>query len=306
MRICILFLLLSLSGCMPDKDLNLAIKEAKKIVDGENSDKSCLIMYKQYQSDNGTIYYSYYDDTPCFDPTGECPTKIIKYKKKFICIIDSDGGSRISRSDAYKLIGISTGDAGTRLWNDSLWYIGVSSNRNKSITLRVNGKDRCSTLPYHYPQLLSYLFNDYNEHHIPRFMFDGYEIVVNDNYQAGDRLNDYVSDITGTFYFSNPQDSFFNLDDCYFAVVYNADTLRFHVKDTIERRLFIDSVSYTSFFKNLPDDKESLSRVLRDSTYLFCNENGKQEKISVPYCSLDSVIYLVNEIGRTKDVIKVK
>ena len=96
MRYCVLILLLFLSGCMLNKDLNLAIKEAKNIIDEESSDLSCILVYKVCQNENGIVYYLFYDDNPCFDPTDDCPTKIIKYKNKFICLIDSTEESQIT------------------------------------------------------------------------------------------------------------------------------------------------------------------------------------------------------------------
>lgn len=286
MRFCILLLLLSLSGCMPDKDLKLAIKEAKRIINDESSEKSCLIMYKVCQNENGIVYYLFYDDNPCFDPTDDCPTKIIKYKNKFICLINPNEESQISRHEACQLTGCSDID-GTDLWNEKVWYIGVSLKENEHIRLEVNGNDRCSLLPYHFPQLLSYLFDEYNESHIPRFILDGYEIAVDDKYEPEKNMNDYINNLTGTFYFSNPNDPFFNSTDSYFATISRMDTLRYHVKDTINRHLFIDSVSYTSFFKRLSDARKSLDEILRDSTYLFHNENGKWRKIQIPYFKLN-------------------
>jgi hypothetical protein len=285
---------------MSDKDLSLAIKEAKEIIDEENSEISCLLMYKVCQNENGIVYYLFYDDNPCFDPTGDCPTKIIKYKNKFICLIDSTEESQFSRHEAYQLTDCSDND-GTDLWNEKAWYIGFSSKKNEYTKLEVNGNDRCSLLPYHYPQLLSYLFDEYNEFHIPRFIFDGYEIVVDDKYESGKNMNDYINNITGTFYFSNPKDPFFNSADSYFATISGMDTLRYHVKDTINRHLFIDSVSYTSFFKGLLNGRKNLDKILRDSTYLFHNENGKWGKMQIQYFNLDSIIHIVDETGRVKE-----
>lgn len=120
-----------------------------------------------------------------------------------------------------------------------------------------------------------------------QFILDGFEIVVDDKYEPEKNMNDYINNLTGTFYFSNPNDSFFNSTDSYFATISGMDTLRYHVKDTINRHLFIDSVSCTSFFKRLSDERKSLDEILRDSTYLFHNENGKWGKIQIPYYKLN-------------------
>ena len=280
MRYFVLILLLFLSGCMLNKDLNLAIKEAKNIIDEERSDLSCILVYKVCQNENGIVYYLFYDDNPCFDPTDDYPTKIIKYKNKFICLINPTEESQISRHEAYQLTGCSDND-GTDLWNEKAWYIGFSPKKNENTKLEVNGNDRCSLLPYHYPQLLSYLFDEYNEFHIPRFIFDGYEVALEDKYEPGKNMNDYINNLTGTFYFSNPNDPFFNSTDSYFATISGMDTLRYHVKDTINRHLFIDSVSYTSFFKRLSSEGMSLDVVLRDSTFLFVGKKG--EWVKVPF-----------------------
>ena len=265
---------------MSDKDLNLAIKEAKNIIDEESSEMNCLLMYKVCQNESGIVYYLFYDDNPCFDPTDDCPTKIIKYKNKFICLINPTEESQISRHEGYQLTGCSDND-GTDLWNEKAWYIGFSSKKNEYTRLEINGNDRCSLLPYHYPQLLSYLFDEYNEFHIPRFIFDGYEVALEDKYEPGKNMNDYINNLTGTFYFSNPNDPFFNSTDSYFATISGMDTLRYHVKDTINRHLFIDSVSYTSFFKRLSSEGMSLDVVLRDSTFLFDGKKG--EWVKVPF-----------------------
>ena len=44
---------------MSDKDLNLAIKEAKNIIDEESSDLSCILVYKVCQNENGIVYYDW-------------------------------------------------------------------------------------------------------------------------------------------------------------------------------------------------------------------------------------------------------
>ena len=76
-------LLVLLSGCTPDKILDVLVLESQSIINNNDSRMKYLLAYQMSNNSNGMVFQLSYNDNPCFEPTGEYPTKVIKYKDKF-------------------------------------------------------------------------------------------------------------------------------------------------------------------------------------------------------------------------------
>ena len=76
-----------LSGCLPDKLLDTLVLKSQSIINNNDSKMKYLLAYQMSNNVNGAVFQLFYNDNPCFEPTGEYPTKTIKYKDKYMCLI---------------------------------------------------------------------------------------------------------------------------------------------------------------------------------------------------------------------------
>ena len=111
-----------------------------------------------------------------------------------------------------------------------------------------------------------------------------------------------------TIYFSNPHDNCFSepKEQSFFGTLNGKDTLKFFVSDTINQRLFIDSVYHSSFIENLPSDNTwyYLQQLLEDSTYYFRRRRNVIDKTPIPYSGIPLQIYVTDTEGNIKDVFR--
>ena len=97
-------LLVLLSGCTPDKILDVLVLESQSIINNNDSRMKYLLAYQMSNNSNGMVFQLSYNDNPCFEPTGEYPTKVIKYKDKYICVFNSWVKSSITHNDCLNVL----------------------------------------------------------------------------------------------------------------------------------------------------------------------------------------------------------
>lgn len=298
-------LLVLLSGCTPDKILDVLVLESQSIINNNDSRMKYLLAYQMSNNSNGMVFQLSYNDNPCFEPTGEYPTKVIKYKDKYICVFNSWVKSSITYNDCFECP-IDTSAA--FLWDDKIWYIGISPDGERCDIIKTFKNNKLAGLPYHFPVLLKYIYKEYSEHNIPRFIFEDYECVVDNNYESKQTMKEHFKQLSGTIYFSNPYDDCFSVpkEQSFFGTLNGKDTLKFFVSDTINQRLFIDSVSHSSFIDNLPSNNTwcYLQQLLEDSTYYFRRRRNVIDKTPIPYSGIPLQIYVTDTEGNIKDVFR--
>ena len=292
-----------LSGCLPDKLLDTLVLKSQSIINNNDSKMKYLLAYQMSNNVNGVVFQLFYNDNPCFEPTGEYPTKTIKYKDKYICVFNP----WIKSSTAYNDILECFSDTNTIFpWDDRIWYVGISLDGKQCDMIETSKNNKLAGLPYHFPSLLKYIYKEYSEHNIPRFIFEDYEFIVDNNYESKKTMKGYFQQLSGTIYFSNPHDDCFSdlKERSFFGTLNGKDTLKFFVSDTINQRLFIDSVYHSSFIENLPSNNTwyHFLQLLEDSTYYFRRRRNVIDKTPVPFSRIPLQIYVTDTEGNIKDV----
>ena len=289
-KVLLILLLISLPGCQPGKESparSTALREVKRLIDQDSFPAKYIIMYEEPSNDIGSIYKITPANSPFVEWSLERPEKVIKYKDRYICLMNPMGSIDMPKE---KLIEITDypNDTTTGPVYDEIWYIGVSKNGKKH-TLVSTYRSYLTYRYYSFPQLLEYTFEDYDSTHLPRFILASYLLVVDSSYIPKGALFNHIQRIDGEIYYTNVLDEYFkeNKDSIrkdFFAVLNGKDTLKLNVVDTITQHLFFESANNAAFFRSLA--KNPLGRLydlLRDSTFYFCNEKGTYVRYSVPY-----------------------
>lgn len=283
--------ILSLSGCYPDKDssaLCTVLQEVKCMIRRDSFPDKYVIVYEITSNDVGSIYKVTSSDSPFVEPTLEGPERIIKVEDKYICMISPTSSSDMSEDEILEI---------TDYKNDTLfsirekmWYIGVSKDGRRKTLVSTN-RTYLSWHFYTFPQLLEYVFSDYNAQNVPRYILGTYSLTVDDLNRSKGDLKNHIQYLTGDIYYVDTFNKHFNsheedqLDKNFFAVLHGKDTLRLNIKDTIEHHLIFESEKNALFFSSLPE-KESwykLYDLLSDSTFYFRYEQGKYIKQPIPF-----------------------
>lgn len=289
-KVLLILLLISLPGCQPGKESparSTALREVKRLIDQDSFPAKYIIMYEEPSNDIGSIYKITPANSPFVEWSLERPEKVIKYKDRYICLMNPMESIDMPKEKLIEITDYSN-DTTTGPVYDEIWYIGVSKNGKKH-TLVSTYRSYLTYRYYSFPQLLEYTFEDYDSTHLPRFILASYLLVVDSSYIPKGALFNHIQRIDGEIYYTNVLDEYFkeNKDSIrkdFFAVLNGKDTLKLNVVDTITQHLFFESANNAAFFRSLA--KNPLGRLydlLRDSTFYFCNEKGTYVRYSVPY-----------------------
>ena len=290
-NVLLILLLISLPGCQPGKESparSTALREVKRLIDQDSFPAKYIIMYEEPSNDIGSIYMITPANSPLVEGSLERPEKVIKYKDRYICLMNPMGSIDMPKE---KLIEITDypNDTTTGPVYDEIWYIGVPKNGKKYTLVSTTYKSYLTYYYYSFPQLLEYAFKDYDSTHLPRFILSSYSLVVDSSYVPKGTLYNHIQRIDGKMYCTNVLDAYFkeNKDSIrkdFFAVLNGKDTLKLNVVDTIIQHLFFESANNAAFFRSLTKESwDKLYDLLRDSTFYFCAEKGTHVRHSVPY-----------------------
>ena len=290
-NVLLILLLISLPGCQPGKESparSTALREVKRLIDQDSFPAKYIIMYEEPSNDIGSIYMITPANSPLVEGSLERPEKVIKYKDRYICLMNPMGSIDMPKE---KLIEITDypNDTTTGPVYDEIWYIGVPKNGKKYTLVSTTYKSYLTYYYYSFPQLLEYAFKDYDSTHLPRFILSSYSLVVDSSYVPKGTLYNHIQRIDGKMYCTNVLDAYFkeNKDSIrkdFFAVLNGKDTLKLNIVDTITQHLFFESANNAAFFRSLTKESwDKLYDLLRDSTFYFCAEKGTHVRHSVPY-----------------------
>ena len=279
------------AGLSPGKESparSTALREVKRLIDQDSFPAKYIIMYEEPSNDIGSIYMITPANSPLVEGSLERPEKVIKYKDRYICLMNPMGSIDMPKE---KLIEITDypNDTTTGPVYDEIWYIGVPKNGKKYTLVSTTYKSYLTYYYYSFPQLLEYAFKDYDSTHLPRFILSSYSLVVDSSYIPKGTLYNHIQRIDGKIYYSNVLDEYFkeNKDSIrkdFFAVLNGKDTLKLNIVDTITQHLFFESANNAAFFRSLTKESwDKLYDLLRDSTFYFCAEKGTHVRHSVPY-----------------------
>lgn len=290
-NVLLILLLISLPGCQPGKESparSTALREVKRLIDQDSFPAKYIIMYEEPSNDIGSIYRITSEHSPLVDGSLERPEKVIKYKDRYICLMNPMESIDMPKEKLIEITDYPNDTTGP-IYYDKIWYIGVSKNGKKHTLFSTIYKSYLSYYYYSFPQLLEYTFKDYDSTHLPRFILSSYSLVVDSSYVPKGTLANHIQRIDGKIYYTNVLDEYFKEDKDsirkdFFAVLNGKDTLKLNVVDTIIQHLYFESENNAAFFRSLTKDPwDKLYDLLRDSTFYFCGEKGKYIRYSVPY-----------------------
>lgn len=302
--IILLLLILSLSGCKSDNDKILLKQIEKHLIDTRSIDSKYVIVYKLYESKIGEVYMITPGHAPAFAFTGEWPSKIQKYKDKYICLIDPTN-EKILPEDfirTYTSYNLSLEYDIPIVDSYEMWFVGISKDGKQTDVVRGDYEKGYFSICI-YPSLFKYLFSQYNKTEI-QFMASNYEWVVDDSYEIGASLNKHLLQMDLGEVFPIYSSKSIRDGSGFFATINGVDTLRYEITDTLNHRYFIKSIPNINFYKHLPETNtwEYLQGLLSDSTYYFYKGNEMYGRIWVPYCNSAPWEFINNELGLVVDI----
>ena len=90
-KVLLILLLISLPGCQPGKESparSTALREVKRLIDQDSFPAKYIIMYEEPSNDIGSIYKITPANSPFVEWSLERPEKVIKYKDRYICLMN--------------------------------------------------------------------------------------------------------------------------------------------------------------------------------------------------------------------------
>lgn len=274
------------------------IHEAKRIIDDGVFPHKYIKINKFQSSEHGSIYWLINGNSP-FGVNSNPPKEILKYKGKYICLIDPFSNDYMSKTELQAELNTEI-----EHWEfppdkelEKFYHVGVSKDGKKLTIVPGNDADDFTTLfSYMYPELSEYFWGK-KEDETPRFVAMGYNLWVDNSFKPDSLLNEHLLYLFGgEMYFSNSQDPYFadrddNSMNVFFATVNGEDTLKYIIdRDTIRKHAIIETEENPSFFKRLrPEDTwQHLCELFKDSTFYIKREYGHYEQTQVAF--LDALI----------------
>ena len=90
-KVLLILLLISLPSCQPGKESparSTALREVKRLIDQDSFPAKYIIMYEEPSNDIGSIYKITPANSPFVEWSLERPEKVIKYKDRYICLMN--------------------------------------------------------------------------------------------------------------------------------------------------------------------------------------------------------------------------
>lgn len=292
-----------LGGCQTspkDKYWDSVTVEIKRLIDAESFSGKYVKVILMPGIESGSIYWVMSDQAPFFAFENTIPPyKVLNYKTKSICYFDPVLPDVLSRKELSRCLGCEITEEilyQYEIYVDSIWFhIGVKDNGERCSVVKsstvINRFNNCH--PYTFPQLLEFMFEDYNQDNVPRFIlgfFGFYAEFVGEVEEVVDE--EAIKNITGItnalIYCSNASDSAYIdhsqwMRSHYFATINRGDTLQYVITDAFDQYLWADTEPNSSFFSKLPSKKQisSLYQLMKDSTYLIDRVSGEKTRIPV-------------------------
>lgn len=201
-----------LGGCQPSKEspaLFAALQKVECMIEQDSFPAKYVIMYEVISNDIGSIYQITSTDSPFVEWSLERPERVIKYKDRYICLISPMASIDISKEKLLEMTNYQNDTIGPI--RNGMWYIGVSKDGKKQLLVSTHTTYLTSRF-YTFPKLLEYVFNDYDEVNLPRFVLGMYSLVVDTSYTPKEAFRDHIQYIEGDIYYTNPFDEYFTED----------------------------------------------------------------------------------------------
>lgn len=284
-----------LCGCREKKGSDcverVLMSEVKGIVDRGEFPYKYIVIDRLMEHKTGVVYELMDTRVPFSLRTNMPPFKMVRYRDKFICFMDATKPTGLSRDELERETGekFAEKDYEDNLMGPGgcLYYLGISMDgkRKKLLPFSIRTEELYKRRP-----LFEYMFDGYDFVHIPRFIYVGFDLVVDSTYQEEISLKNHLQRLCNArFYCTDPQDP--NLvekptDTRFFATICGGDTLRYVGYKPFYRHLLVgETLEQPDFFKKLPetDSWSSLYQLVRDSTFYLEEHHGQYTKTHVPF-----------------------
>lgn len=320
----LILLITLLGGCTPSTPLmeihQRVAKEVELLIDSGYLFTEYVEVYELSSNDSSCIYSISISDAPG-SSCAEYPSRVIKYKDKYLCFIELDEPEMTSEQlikDGIVRDSTLSMMNQVRHQRDNMWLLGISKYNERKVLF----KDTADVyVDVEYPELWPYFSGENPQGKGVVMTMIEHDVVVADTsilepydyyVEAPDRdsVKYYANYLQGSIYV-------YNLTDAVMTLSSNPDTLKtigvVNGKDTL--KLLLDeelplqiephdanwlhykSEPTATFFKKLPDKPfwTSLHKLLSDSTYCFLYINGKPSNFRLLYNDMRLHSYYMDE-----------
>lgn len=307
----IVFILLGgcLSPSFPLEEVHQRVaKQIELLIDSGYLAMPYIEIYEIVSNDSNVIYRIGSSDSPA-SQDAELPSRIMKYRDRFLCFIELDE-PEISRTELFRqeVVADSAFRENLYLGDTCYWLLACRKYEEKQTLVRIDIPQviGLSDIPYKtifdYPELWPYFSGGKPYEESSLMVLDSHNLIVSEPYVQDlnnleiDSLKQYVERFGGEIFVRNLTDSSLTLS-CglnskrHYAVVNGADTLNFHLKDSLPivikahgyKYLKYDSEHPYSFLQKLPKQNiwMSMYKLFSDSTFCFLNIDGISQKYRI-------------------------
>ncbi len=277
--------------------------QAKSLIDSGYIENGFIILYELSVNESNYIYEIADSKSPVCDVPLQLPSRIVRYKDKFICFIEQDE-PEMNVNEVIEITGYSDNpidESGYTL----KWFLGISMDTHEKTLVKYVWEEDKDLLDE--TALWPYL-SGYTKDCPVQMCVCSNNAKVNINPSGSINVDsvrkktfDYVENLYGEMYLKNNTDSTICLStDSYkhYAIIDNRDTLYLSLRDSLplvlspnERRIvWYDSKPNKRFFDKLSlkeDPWEYLYHLFGSSTYCLMKINQEEHRTRVMHFDTD-------------------
>lgn len=285
-----------LGGCISPspslEEIHIRVaRQVEALIDSNYLQTSYVEIYELLPNDSNIFYYIKESDSPA-SAGAELPSRVIKYKDRYLCFIELDE-PEMSRTELFGkgIVPDSNFHENLTIWSDDNWLLALRKYKNEFTLIK-------DTLEYNYtfeyPELWSYFSGDSPQGKTAFMALLEQNIIVSRQYDSIlydldiDSMKNYIKSFSGDIYIKNMTDSLLLLSnnpiiDMSFAVVNGADTLKLILQKSLPIVVEPYGFKYLpyrtkppqSFLQKLPnqDNWMSMYKLFCDSTFCFLDIN---------------------------------
>lgn len=296
-------ILIILGGCLSPSSLEevhqRVAKQVTLLIDS-NFISTPYVEIEEMASNDSILIYRVRASSSAGSDGAELPSRVIKYKDRYLCFIELDE-PEMSRTELFNkgIVSDSNFQENLVTWEVGYWIIALRKYEDKHILVKESPN---YYRLFEYPELWPYFSGGTPEGKAALMGLDWHDIIVSGSYIPSlfdleiDSLKNYVERFSGEILVRNQTDSVLLLSTnstnsmCY-AVINGPDTLNLFLRDSLPiviaprgyKFLKYDSEPPLSFLQNLPDKDiwMSMCRLFSDSTFCFLNINNTPQNYRI-------------------------
>lgn len=319
-KLAYVFVLIILGGCLSPSSLEeihqRVAKQVTVLIDS-NYIITPYVEIEEMASNDSIVIYRVRASNSAGSDGAELPSRVIKYKDRYLCFIELDE-PEMSRTELFEKGIVSDSNFQENLITREFgyWIIALRKYEDKHVLVKESSNyDRL----FEYPELWPYFSGGTPQGKAALMGLDLHDIIVPSSYIPSlfdleiDSLKNYVERFSGEIFVRNQTDSVLLLSRnsaksmCY-AVINGSDTLNLVLRDSLPvviaphdfKYLKYDSETPLSFLQNLPDKDiwMSMYRLFSDSTICLLNINNTPQNFRIMHNDTRWVSYLRDSLSK--------